>query len=142
MRHHDHDDPYLIIERQDSSVGSFLIGVAIGAGVALLFAPRSGEATRRQITGTARRARDEVRGRVTQTFEQARAEVEQRIESARSAIELKRTQVNRAVDAGRAAAQQARDELERRIAETKAAYQAGAEVARAGGPAGADDDEG
>jgi poly-gamma-glutamate capsule biosynthesis protein CapA/YwtB (metallophosphatase superfamily) len=34
------------------------------------------------------------------------------------------------MEAGRAAAQQARDDLERRIAETKAAYQAGAEVAR------------
>ena len=141
MRHHD-DDPYLIIERQDSSIGSFLIGVAIGAGLAMLFAPRSGVETRRQLTRGARRARDEVRGRVTQTFEQARAEVEGRIESARQAIELKRTQVNRAVDAGRAAAQQARDDLERRIAETKAAYQAGAEVARAGGRgADADDEE-
>jgi hypothetical protein len=36
------------------------------------------------------------------------------------------------MEAGRAAAQQARDDLERRIAETKAAYRAGAEVARAG----------
>jgi hypothetical protein len=36
------------------------------------------------------------------------------------------------MEAGRAAAQQARDELERRIAETKAAYNAGAEVARSG----------
>jgi hypothetical protein len=36
------------------------------------------------------------------------------------------------MEAGRAAAQQARDELERRIAETKAAYNAGVDVARSG----------
>jgi hypothetical protein len=36
------------------------------------------------------------------------------------------------MEAGRAAAQQARDELERRIAETKAAYNAGVDVARTG----------
>jgi len=39
------------------------------------------------------------------------------------------------MEAGRAAAQQARDELERRIAETKAAYNAGVDVARSGSPA-------
>jgi hypothetical protein len=42
----------------------------------------------------------------------------------------KKEQVHRAMEAGRAAAQEARDELERRIAETKAAYKAGAAVAR------------
>ncbi|NUO94851.1 MAG: hypothetical protein HOQ14_10230, partial [Gemmatimonadaceae bacterium] len=49
----------------------------------------------------------------------------------RSAIETKRAQVARAMEAGREAAQQARGDLERRLAETKAAYNAGAEVARA-----------
>ena len=39
------------------------------------------------------------------------------------------------MEAGRAAAQQARDELERRIAETKAAYNAGVDVARSGSAA-------
>ena len=43
---------------------------------------------------------------------------------------MKRDQVARAVQAGREAAQQARSDLERRLAETKAAYQAGAQVAR------------
>jgi hypothetical protein len=36
---------------------------------------------------------------------------------------MKKEQVQRAMEAGRAAAQQAREELERRIADTKAAYQ-------------------
>jgi hypothetical protein len=38
--------------------------------------------------------------------------------------------VTQAVHAGRAAAAQAREDLERRIAETKAAYDAGESVAR------------
>jgi hypothetical protein len=40
--------------------------------------------------------------------------------------------VARAMEAGREAAQQARGDLERRLAETKAAYNAGVDVARAG----------
>ena len=128
------DDPYVVIERHDSSLGSFFVGLAIGAGLALLMAPQSGAQTRRDIKRRARRARraaERVAGdmsdSVTDTFDSARRRVEERIDSARQAIELKKQQVQRAMEAGRAAAQQARDELERRIAETKAAYQAGTE---------------
>ena len=137
MRQHDYDDdePYVVIEKRSGGVGSFLLGIALGAGIALLMAPQSGADTRREIQRRARRARTAVQDTVTDTFEQARAQVEERIDTARSAIELKRRQVTRAMEAGRAAAQDARDELERRIAETKAAYRAGADVARRG-PAG------
>lgn len=140
MRYQDPDDhPYIVIEKHDSGVGSLLLGVVIGAGVALLFAPRSGEATRTDIKRRARQAGDAARNvaegvsdSVADTFETARSRVERRIESARSAIELKKRQVTRAMDAGRVAAQEARGDLERRLAETKAAYNAGAEVAREG----------
>lgn len=139
MRHHEHDEPYIVIEKHSSGVGSLLLGVAIGAGVALLFAPRSGEETRRDIRRRARKAGDTVRGaahgvteQVVDTFESARSRVEEQIESARSAIEMKKQQVSRAMDAGREAAHQARGDLERRLAETKAAYQAGARVAHEG----------
>jgi uncharacterized membrane protein len=47
----------------------------------------------------------------------------------------KKEQVSRAMEAGREAAHQARTDLERRLAETKAAYNAGADVARASRPA-------
>ncbi|MEP6622077.1 MAG: YtxH domain-containing protein [bacterium] len=142
MRHHDQDEqPYIVIEKNGGSngVGPLLLGVLIGAGVALLFAPRSGPETRREIKRRARQATDRVKGtaegmkdQVVDTFEGARAKVEEQIESARSAIEQKKRQVARAMDAGRDAAHQARGDLERRLAETKAAYQAGAEVARNG----------
>jgi gas vesicle protein len=136
MRHHDSDEPVIIIEKHND-IGSLFIGVLIGAGVALLFAPRSGAETRAQIKRKARQAGDAVKGaaddvtyKVTDTFEQARARVEEQIESARNAIEIKKQQVTRAVEAGRDAAAQAREDLESRLAQTKAAYNAGADVAR------------
>ena len=140
MRRVDYDDePAVIIERHSGGIGSFLLGVTIGAVAALLLAPQSGEATRRDLRRGARRARRAARDmagdlgtKVSDTFDQARDRVEQGIDNARQAIDLKKRQVTRAMEAGRAAAQQAREELERRIAETKAAYNAGVDVARSG----------
>lgn len=132
------DGRYVVIERGGSSgIGPFLLGAAIGAGLALLFAPRSGVETRADIRRRARLAKDrasrvanDVTERVTDTFQDARRRVEEQIDSAREAIEAKRAQVRDAMDAGRVAADEARLDLETRIAETKAAYNAGAQVAR------------
>ena len=141
MRHHEHDEdePYIVIEKHGGGVAEFLLGALIGAGVALLFAPKSGAETRGDIKRGARQAQDRVRdvadgvrGQVVDTFEGARARVEEQLESARSAIAAKKDQVSRAMEAGRDAAQQARLDLEKRLAETKAAYHAGADVARSG----------
>ena len=138
MRHQD-DEPYIVIEKHNGGVGDFLLGALIGAGVALLFAPRSGRETRADIGRRARSAQDRVRDvatgvtdQVVDTFETARSRIEEQIESARDAIVTKKDQVTRAMEAGREAAQQARTDLERRLAETKAAYNAGADVARSG----------
>src|SRR3954452_25383791 len=136
---HEEWEPYIVIEKHGGGVGNLLVGVLIGAGVALLFAPRSGEETRRDIRRRARKATDTVKGaaegvshQVVDSFESARNRVEEQIESARSAIEFKKQQVSRAMEAGREAAHEARADLERRLAETKAAYNAGADVARSG----------
>jgi gas vesicle protein len=133
----DENEPYVVIERESAGIMPFLIGAALGAGVALLLAPRSGAATRRDIKRRANRVRRaatdavaDVTNNVTETFGDARRRVEEKIDSAREAIDLKRRQVHRAMDAGRAAAREARGELENRLAETKAAYNAGAAVAR------------
>src|SRR4051812_5668137 len=137
--HFEDDQPYVVIERHSESVTPFLIGLALGAGAALLLAPRTGAATRRDIRRRALRVRraaenvaTEVTDTVVDTFHDARRRVEDQIDSARQVIDLKRQQMHRAMEAGRAAAQEARDELEQRIAETKAAYNAGASVARTG----------
>ena len=142
MRHQDHDDPYIVIEKNTGGVGDFLLGALIGAGVALLFAPRSGRETRADIGRRARAAQGRVRDvaegvtdQVVGTFEGAKSRIEEQLESARTAIVAKKEQVTRAMEAGREAAYQARTDLERRLAETKAAYNAGADVARSGRPA-------
>lgn len=114
----DDDEPYVVIEKHSSDVSSLLIGLAVGASIALLFAPHSGAETRRRM----RRGVNRVTDAAMETFEVARAEVEDRVGAVRDAVDIKKEQVSRAVEAGRAAAQQARDELERRIADTKAAY--------------------
>jgi gas vesicle protein len=129
MTDYEDEGPFVVIERSEPGVGTFVTGLLIGAGLALLFAPRTGVETRRELQRRARRVGDlaqdlvsEVTGSVSQTIKTARDKVEDRIDSTRQAVELKRRQVTNAVDAGRAAAQQARVELEQRIAETKAAY--------------------
>jgi gas vesicle protein len=121
--------PYVIVERREPGVGSFLLGVALGAGVALLLAPQSGEETRREIARRARRAQDaaqdfveDVSGTVADKFQEVRATVEERIEATLAAVEDKKRRVSNAFNAGRAAARDARGELEQRIAESKAAY--------------------
>jgi gas vesicle protein len=125
----DDDAPYVVIEKNEPGIGAFVAGLAIGAGLALLFAPRTGEETRRELQTRARKVGDQaqslvsdVSDSVAQTISSARQKVEDRIDSTRTAVDLKRRQVTNAVEAGRAAAQQARVELEQRIAETKAAY--------------------
>ena len=133
-------EPIVVIERHTSpGIGSFFWGLVAGAGLALLFAPQSGADTRYRLKMQARRARqaaqdlaEDVTDTVVGTIETARRTVEDRVDAARDAVTMRKQQVTRAVHAGRAAAQEAREELERRIAETKAAYQAGADVARSG----------
>lgn len=145
----DDDEPYVVIEQQAAGITPFLIGVAIGAGVALLLAPRSGAATRRGIKRSATRVRraaekvaSDATNNVADKFNDARRRVEEQIDSARQAIDLKRQQAHRAMDAGREAAREARQELEHRIAETKASYSASATVGRTGKAAIGDDDTG
>jgi gas vesicle protein len=121
--------PYVIVERRETGIGPFLIGLALGAGAALLFAPQTGEETRRGIARSARRAQDaaqdfvgDVSGTVADKFKEVRASVEERIEATLDAVDDKRRRVSNAFHAGRAAAREARGELEQRIAESKAAY--------------------
>jgi len=123
--------PYVIVERGDAGagIGPLLLGLALGAGVALLLAPQSGEETRRAVARRARRAQEVaqdfvggVSGTVADKFNQVRASVEERIDATFEAVDAKKRQVSNAVEAGRAAARQTRGELEHRIAERKAAY--------------------
>ena len=123
------DPPYVIVEKREIGIGQFLLGIALGAGAALLFAPQTGEETRRGIARSARRVQqnaqgfvEDVSGNVADKFREVRDSVEERIEATLDAVDDKRRKVSNAYQAGRAAAREARGELEQRIADTKATY--------------------
>ncbi len=129
MRDYDFEgEPYVVIEREEAGIGTLLLGVAIGAGIALLLAPRSGVETRRMIENRARRTGDRLRDAATGVADDVanqvssvRDRVTERVGAARDAVRRGQEHVLDAVDAGRYAAGEARSDLERRIAENKAA---------------------
>jgi gas vesicle protein len=128
----DHDDlPYIVIERRSGSFGAFLWGALLGAGTALLLAPRSGRETRDEIRAGALRLRDRaedavrtVSDSVQETVGGVRGEVEGRIDAARDAF-----------DAGRRAARQTRRDMELRLREVRSGVRSGIDAARRGTPA-------
>jgi len=101
-------EPYVIVEKREAGIGPFLLGLALGAGAALLFAPQD--------------LVEDVSGTVADKFNEVRATVGERIDATLEAVDDKKRRVSNAFHAGRAAAREARGELEQRIAESKAAY--------------------
>jgi gas vesicle protein len=134
----DHDDvPYIVIERRSGGVTPFVWGALLGAGVALLLAPRSGEETQEEIRRTAMRLRTGVEDRVgaardsvTGAVNRTRDRVQGRVESVRGAVESRAERARGALDTGRRVARDARTELERRVADARHTYQSAAERVR------------
>jgi gas vesicle protein len=125
MAHHD-DGPYVIIERRSGSAAAFLWGALLGAGAALLLAPRSGRETRDEIRAGALRLRDcaedtvrSVTGTVGEAIGGVREEVEDRLDRAREAFE-----------AGRDAARRSREQMEMRVREVRSGVRGGIDAAR------------
>ena len=128
---HQEGQPVVIVERS-SGIGSFLWGAIIGAGAALLLAPRSGEETRevlrekgRRLRDKAEDTRDDLQARLEDGYEKAKARVEEKFERARRNIGETGAGARDAVKAGKAAVHSARDELERRLAAAKASRETG-----------------
>lgn len=78
---------------------AFVMGAAIGGGLALLTAPRSGEETRNKVRDLA----DDVRRRVKDIAEEAEARIKETIEEGREVLQEKAEMVKSAVDAGKEA---------------------------------------
>ena len=134
----DHDEvPYIVIDRGGGGqTGSFLLGALVGAGLALLFAPQTGEETQAELKDRARRFRDTAEDKVRV----AQKELEERLDQARVGVNERLDSVREAVAAGRGAAVEARGDLERKLERSKAAYKAGIAAAR-DAAAESDDDE-
>jgi len=88
-------EPTVVVERRSGGgMGLFLLGLALGAGLALLYAPQSGAETRADLRRGARKLKRRVRDLADDTTE--------------AAGELSRS--------ARDAAREARETLERRLA--------------------------
>ncbi len=119
--------PYIIVERGNGGgTGAFLVGALLGAGIALLLAPRSGEETQQDLKERAYRLRDSAEEKVRE----AQQQVEQRLEQARAEVMERVEHIREAVESGKTTAQEARVELEEKLDRSKAAYRAGIEAAR------------
>lgn len=82
-------------QRMDSLL-AFLFGAAVGAGVALLVAPASGEETRKKLSETALRAGHGVADRLTATKD----ELAHRADDVRTAVTAGRDAYQRARTSG------------------------------------------
>jgi hypothetical protein len=73
----DGGQPAVVIERRGGGGGiaMFLLGLAVGAGIALLYAPQAGDETRALLRRKARRMKRTVRD----AAEDARDEIERRL---------------------------------------------------------------
>lgn len=72
-------EPAVIIERHSGGLGSFFLGLAIGAGIALAFAPQSGDKTRSIVARKARRMKRRA-NRLADTARDAAEETKEAIE--------------------------------------------------------------
>ncbi|MCG8468237.1 MAG: YtxH domain-containing protein [Gemmatimonadetes bacterium] len=123
--------PYVIVEKRGSGFAAFIWGAIVGAGVALLLAPKTGEETQRELREGARKLRDEagerltdLKGSIEDGYGRARGEVGDRVDAARQSVRDRQAKAGEALKAGKDAARRARSDLESRIAESKAAYKA------------------
>jgi gas vesicle protein len=99
------------------AVGLLTIGVLIGAGVALLLAPKTGEETRELLrekgSDLARRAQDRGSGlarRAQESLEEAQTKAQELLGRSKEVVEEKSAQLRAAFEAGRGAM---RDEISR-----------------------------
>ncbi len=126
MRDKETSEDVVVVRDGGSAVKWFVVGAVLGAGVALLFAPQSGEETRRAIRRRARELRDyaeDTMDDLGDRFEEGRERVKRtigdKVESAKDSLQEAKTTAGDVVDAFRGAGGTARDELERRLASAR-----------------------
>lgn len=137
----DSDDlPYIVIERRGGSAGAFIWGALLGAGAALLLAPRSGAETQEDLRAGVRRVRtvaeDQVEAarlslhRTRDRIEDQVSDVRERMVAVRDELDSRAGRARDTLQTGRGAAREARADLQRKASEVKESY--GARLERAG----------
>jgi gas vesicle protein len=99
-----------VVTKRDSgmSIGYFFLGALVGAGLALLLAPQSGEETQEEIRGKAKKIRTATEKRMRHT----QGTLESQLGTVREDVRTRISIVRDAVESGRKAAEEARRELE------------------------------
>ncbi len=108
-------------------LAGFLLGGIVGAAVALLMAPQSGEETRSELRerGFELRERgatltDDARQRAATMAEEGQKRASEMQERSRLALEEQKSRLQEAIDAGKQAAAQRRNDLMGRFEQDKA----------------------
>lgn len=129
MRSHDELDDLEIVIEERSGLRPFILGALVGAGAALLLAPRTGRDMQRELARVLMGLRaggvGGAAGSLTGWTGGARGRVTGRVEEARQAVDDGVGRVRGAVEEGRMAARQARAELRRRLDEAREMYRSG-----------------
>jgi gas vesicle protein len=116
-----HDDREMMVIESDAGSGFkwFVLGAALGAGLGLLFAPQSGERTRRDLARRGKR----LRHRAGEALEELTDDVQERGRKVRDSIEEFAEDVIDDVQEGKRKVERkvssAREEMERRLADAR-----------------------
>lgn len=86
---------------------SFLLGGLVGAGVALLLAPKSGEETRQRMRELAEEVKEKAEGYVEQT----KGKVTTAVEKGKGLYEEKKSVITSAIEAGKEAYEREKEKL-------------------------------
>lgn len=86
---------------------SFFLGGLIGAGVAILFAPKSGRETREKIKELA----VEAKGKAEEVIEQVKSKVTSAVEKGKEVIEERKSVLGTAIEAGKEAYEKEKEKL-------------------------------
>ncbi|HKJ91803.1 MAG TPA: YtxH domain-containing protein [Longimicrobiales bacterium] len=120
------DDRYIVVERGSGGFGNFLWGLLIGAGAALLMAPKNGRETREELRQRWDRVREGAEGR----FRDVQDALEDTVGDVRRQMNDGLDRARHAMESGREAARTSRAEMEGRLRESAAAFQGGWNAAR------------
>jgi gas vesicle protein len=133
MARNEDEEIVYVRDNGGSGIKWFLAGAVVGGALALLFAPQSGDATRRMIKRKARDLRDlaedgleELGDRFEEGKERVRGEADRVKDAVRDRVDDVRERATDARDAVRGASHSAREELERRLADARVRRRAAA----------------
>lgn len=118
------DSEVIIVEPdRGSGLGWFVVGAALGAGLALLFAPASGEETRRRIRREAGKLKERAEDAIddlSYEYDRVREDVEEKVDEVKEKVTGAARSLVDEARSRKSSVSAARDELERRLADARA----------------------